>query len=91
MPHKYRVNSHAVEGSKIVSIQPLVAQGRVLAPNAGLTLVLDDESKNKWLNEPNAPTPAVGDFLVRDDELHVAFVVPAAKFKTLFKEANSRA
>jgi len=85
MSQKYRVSSHEVEGSKIVNVQPLLASGKMLSPDAGLVLVLENDSKHNWVAEKNNHTPSVGDFLISDTELNVVFVVDAAKFKQLFR------
>ncbi len=85
MSKTYRVNSHEVEGSKIVNVQPLLASGKMLSPDAGLVLVLEDDSKHNWVAEKNNHTPSVGDFLVTDKELGIVFVVAAAQFQKLFR------
>ena len=85
MSQKYRVSSHEVEGSKIVNVQPLLSQGKMLSPDAGLVLVLDDNSKHQWVSEKFGITPTVGDFLVADRELNMTYVVAATKFKKLFR------
>jgi hypothetical protein len=82
----YHVKSHAVEGSKIVRIQPLMGRNdQLMSPESGLVLVLDDATKHKWLGEKDGAMPSVGDFLVKDDALNVIYVVAADKFSTLFR------
>ena len=86
MSQKYRVNSHEVEGSKIVGVKPLLGRNtELMSPEFGLTLVLDDDTHHKWLSEKDSVTPTVGDFLVTDKELNVTYVVSATKFETLFR------
>jgi hypothetical protein len=84
----YRVNSHGVEASRIASVGPLVAQGKMLSPEAGLVLVLENETSHKWLAEKDGDMPSVGDFLVADKELNVTYVVTATKFKASFEEIS---
>ena len=84
----YRLNTHAVEASRIETLQPLVSQGKVLAPDNGLTLILEDHTKHNWIAEKDGQTPLVGDFLVHDAQLHVTYVVAAHKFTELFHEST---
>jgi len=81
MSKTYRVNSHEVEGSKIVNVQPLLASGKMLSPDAGLVLVLADDTKHNWVAEKNNNMPSVGDFLISDSELNVVFALDLGKFK----------
>ena len=86
----YRVKTHEVAVTKIVGIQPLMGRNTALmAPDQGLLLVLDSGEKHKWLSEPNAPVPQVGDAFVIDSELGVSLIVPAAKFADLFEVATA--
>ena len=83
---QYRTVPHLVTTQRIDAVLPLViGGGRMLAPDAGVILRLDDGAKIKWLAEENTPTPQVGDFFVNDAELATTFVVPAKKFETLFE------
>ena len=79
------LRAHAVTAARIISVQPLVTQGRLVSPDAGLLLVLADGSREKWISEKDNVTPAPGDWLVTDGELHAAYVVSAQKFATLFE------
>lgn len=81
-----KVQEHQVTASEIVDMGPLIASGKMLAPDAGLILLLKDKTTQKWLSEKDGAMPSVGDWLVRDEELKVVYVVPAAKFSTLFRE-----
>jgi hypothetical protein len=84
MAQKYQVKAHAVEARKVASVQPLVAHGKMLSPNDGLTLILDDGTKETWVAEQNAAVPNIGDWFVVDDALRTTFVMPAQKFAELF-------
>ncbi|HEV2523330.1 MAG TPA: hypothetical protein VGT24_13200 [Candidatus Acidoferrales bacterium] len=84
-----QVKSHAVTAEKIVGVLPLMGRNTTLmSPDAGLTLVLENKTQHNWLSEAGGPAPAVGDFLVRDDELNATAIVSAAKFKELFSEVS---
>ena len=85
----YQIKAHEVSVSKIVKLEPL--QGRndqLTSPDVGLILVLEDSTKQKWLCEKDGVIPAAGDWFVTDKALGVTFVVPAAKFSTLFKRSK---
>jgi hypothetical protein len=86
----HHVNSHAIEAARIVSVEPLLAQGKILSPEAGLTLVLENGAKHKWLSEKAGSAPSMGDFLIKDDELSVIYFVTANKFSTLFRETSGK-
>ena len=79
------VKAHAVEARKVASVQPLVAHGKMLSPNDGLTLILDDGTKETWVAEQNAAVPSIGDWFVVDDDLRTRFIAPAAEFEKLFQ------
>jgi hypothetical protein len=82
----YRINSHPVAASRIVGVKPLMGRNtELMSPDFGLTLVLEDETQNKWLCEKGI-VPSVGDFLVHDTELNVTYVVTPTKFKKLFRK-----
>lgn len=82
---QYHVNSHGVAALKIAGVLPLMGRNSVLvSPDQGLTLVLEDGSMHNWLAEKDSTFPSVGDFLVRDEELNVTYIVAASKFSTLF-------
>jgi hypothetical protein len=75
------IKTHPVTARKIVAVEPLVARGQMMSPDAGLILVLaDDSAKHTWLGEPGGITPTAGDWFVEDAELAINFVAPAAKF-----------
>jgi hypothetical protein len=82
----YSIESHPVAAFQIVDVGPLIAQGKMMSPDNGLTLVLRDGTTQKWLSEKDGALPSVGDWLIRDEELKVVYVVPAAKFTALFQE-----
>jgi hypothetical protein len=85
--NNYHVCSHEVAAVRIVNLQPLLGRNeQLVSPESGLVLVLEDETKHKWLCEKDSVTPTVGDFLVTDKELNVTYIVTAAKFATLFQE-----
>ena len=84
---QYKVKSHVVEASRIICIQPLMGRNnQLMSPDAGLVLVLEDNSKHNWVAEKNSHMPVAGDFLVADRELNVTYVVAATKFAVLFRE-----
>jgi len=84
----YQMNSHAVTARRIDAVLPLVIGGdKMLAPDAGIVLRLDDGTRKKWLAEPNAPMPKVGDWLVSNQELHLTYVVNPEQFQRLFEAA----
>ena len=43
----FKVNAHQVTACRIVRIEPLYLQGKMLSPDAALVLVLDDNSKHQ--------------------------------------------
>jgi hypothetical protein len=88
MAPSYQVVAHEVEALKIAGVQPLVRAGRMLGPEAGLTLVLADDTKRTWLAEKDGSVPSTGDWFVVDSRLQVSYVVPAPQFKALFQEAS---
>ena len=84
----FTVKSHKVIALKIASVQPLVRSGAgPMSPDAGLTLVLENDSKHDWVTHKNESVPQVGDFLVHDELMNVTYVVPVAKFTALFRGA----
>jgi hypothetical protein len=82
----YTVKPHAVTGARILRTEPIYNGGAMVAPDAGLMLVMEDRSKERWVADKFGAVPHVGDFLVRDPELHCTLVVPAARFSELFAE-----
>lgn len=85
MSNRYRVNSHEVEAFKIANVLPLVMNSAMLSPDAGIVLVLENETRHKWLSEKDGAMPSVGDFFVRDSALNVTYIVDATKFTKLFR------
>jgi hypothetical protein len=85
---QYRVKSHPVTVSRIVSVGPLVAQSKMMSPEAGLVLGLENQAAHNWLAEKDGDTPQRGDWFVNDAELRVSYVVAAAKFSELFQASE---
>jgi len=82
----YKMKSHSVQAQLIKALSPLRASSdRVLSPDAGLILELEDGKRIKWMAEPNVPMPTVGDYFAEDNELHTTAVITAAKFSELFE------
>ena len=89
MTTAYHMKSHEVTISKIIGLQPLIGRNSQLtSPDVSLILVLENEQKQTWLCEKNAPAPAAGDWFVTDSELHVSYIVAAGKFSDLFEESQ---
>jgi hypothetical protein len=87
---QYKIKSHAVEASCIISLQPLMGRNtELMSPESGLMLVLDDNSKHQWVSEKIGMMPCAGDFLVKDTELNIIYVVAATKFQNLFRGPKS--
>jgi hypothetical protein len=84
---QFKTVSHMVEANRISSVLPLIIGDKMLSPDAGIILLLADGTKKKWLAEPNAPMPVVGDFLISNQELHVTYVVNPEQFQRLFEAA----
>lgn len=83
-----QVKAHPVTATKIVNVQPLISNGQMRSPEEGLTLMLDNGVRYKWLAEKDGAAPATGDWLVHDDELHTVFIVVGARFSTMFEESR---
>ena len=77
------VKKHFVTATKIAQVSPLRHGGQITSPDAGLLLVLSDNTKHKWLIEDGA-IPVVGSFLVHDADLNTRYLVTAEKFAELF-------
>jgi hypothetical protein len=89
MSKMYRVASHNVDAVQILRIQPLMGRNtQVMSPDAGLLLVLSDETKQTWLSEKGSIAPTVGDFLVTDTVLNLSYVVAAANFQKMFRSTK---
>jgi len=86
MSQKFSMKAHPVQVSEVTGVEPLVVAGQMKSPSIGLTLILSDGARHVWLTEKDRATPAVGDYLVKDEVLNLDFVVPAARFPELFKE-----
>jgi len=82
----YKAKEHTVDARRIVNVTPLVLGGRMLGPDEGTTLVLDDATKHRFVGNGRESMPQEGDWLVKSDALNITFVVPAAKFFELFAE-----
>lgn len=81
------VKAHRVTATKIVSVEPLVSREKVLSPEAGLLLVLENGKKHQWFSEKAGTMPVVGDLLIADAELNnLIYFVPSGKFAALFSE-----
>ena len=79
------VRAHQVAVAKIIEVQPLVRNSQLLSPDCGLKLVCSDGRSQTWLAEKEKQSvPAVGDFLVYDDHIHVTYVVSAEIFSSMF-------
>lgn len=83
----YKVKSHPVTGTRISRTEPICDQGKMVAPNAGLMLIMEDGSSEKWVADRFGAVPNIGDFLVRDPELRITAVVSASQFSELFEAA----
>jgi hypothetical protein len=77
------VKSHAVTAVRITQVSPLRAGGQITSPDAGVSLVLADNTRQRWLIEDNI-APAAGDWLVHDADLHARYLVTAEKFAEMF-------
>ena len=85
----YKIKSHPVEVSRVTGVQPLMGRNtELVSPDVGLILVLEDSTKQKWLCETGGVVPTAGDFFVTDKDLHLAYIVPAVKFKELFRKSK---
>lgn len=80
-----KVKAHEVIAQRIQAVQPLVSGGQMVSPDAGLTLILENESKQRWLAEQDAVVPKTGDWFVQDAELRSSYTVTDATFKKLFR------
>jgi hypothetical protein len=89
MPN-YTIKPHEVRAEKIMRTEPIYNGGAMVAPNAGLMLIMSDGSKEKWAADKSGIAPQIGDFLVRDSELYFTVVVPAARFNELFAVAEEK-
>ena len=88
---RYTAQPRGVLAAQIIRVEPLMARNTaLLSPDQGLLLVLDSGEKHKWLSEPNAPVPQIGDAFVVDSELGVSLIVPAAKFGQLFEAVSEQ-
>lgn len=84
----FKVNAHQVTACRIVKVEPLISQGKMLSPDAALILVLDDNSKHRWVADKSGTVPVVDDWLVHDAELDITFVVSAEKFALMFTDLS---
>lgn len=86
----YTIRAHPVHVKKIIKLRPLVSDSQhLLSPDAGVTLVFENESTARWLRESNAPTPRVGDYFVEDKAVHADYIAPAEAFDQLFEVDNA--
>jgi len=80
----HKAKEHTVDARRIVNITPLVLGGRMLGPDEGTTLVLDDGTKQRWVGNGREAMPQDGDWLVVDAAMSMTYVVAQAKFSELF-------
>ena len=83
---RVQVKSHSVEATRITSVGPLIASGKMMGPNDGLQLLLENGRTQSWVSEKDGYIPTLGDFFIVDADLKVSFIVPASKFTELFQE-----
>lgn len=84
----FKVNAHQVTACRIVRIEPLISQSKMLSPDQALVLVLDDGSKHQWVADKSGTVPVVDDYLVSDAELGVTFVIAATKVALMFVDPS---
>jgi len=77
--------AHEVSAIRIDAIQPVRRGDQLLAPDAGVVLILDDRArtKHRWLSEDGV-MPVPGNILIKDDITKSSFVVTAEQFTQLF-------
>ena len=83
---RFQIAAHEVEVTKIAAIEMLIEHSRIISPETGLILRLDDGARHVWGAAKNEAMPLVGDALVSDPDLQLTFVVPASRFSELFTE-----
>ena len=84
---RFQIAAHEVTVERIAGVEMLIENSRIVSPESGLILRLDDGSRHVWRSAKNGePMPLVNDALCTDSELNLTFVVPAAKFNELFVE-----
>jgi hypothetical protein len=79
------IKSHKVTATKVEEVGPLHIHGRMVGPNEGLMLVLEDGQRRVWMTDKSDSTPETGSYFVTDDIVGVSFILPAAKFSALCK------
>ena len=82
----YKAKEHTVDARRIVNVTPLIISGRMLGPDEGTTLILDDATKHRFVGNGREAMPQEGDFLVVDAALSMTYVVGQAKFIELFDD-----
>ncbi len=86
------IKARTVNAARIVELEPLFIRGEMKPIHAGVLLRLDDGTSQTWLAERgNSNAPEVGDFLIRDNDLHVSAVLNPAKFSELFDVESAKA
>jgi hypothetical protein len=79
----YKINPHVVDALRITGVLPLRNSAGPMSPDAGVSLILADNTRQRWLIEENI-APAAGDWLVYDADLHTRYLVTAEKFAEMF-------
>ena len=79
----YQVKAHKITAVRITQVSPLRAGGQITSPDAGVLLLLEDNTRQRWLIEEGS-LPVVGSLLVYDADLHNRYIVSAEKFAELF-------
>jgi len=78
------VKTHEVIAVRIEQVLPLRGNnGNPASPDAGVSLILADNTRQRWLIEEGS-LPVVGSLLVYDADLHTRYLVTAEKFAELF-------
>ena len=77
------IRSHKVTVTKVEEVGPLHIHGRMVGPNEGLMLVLEDGQRRVWMTDKSDSTPETGSYFVTDDVLSVSYILSAAKFIAL--------
>ena len=84
------IKAHKVSAARITGVQPLVTNSqRLLGPDAGLILLLENGKKYTWLSEQDGPLPKSGSYLIEDQVLNTHYLADAATFWDLFEEVEN--
>jgi hypothetical protein len=88
---KYIVVPREVDALKIQNVQPLENRGQLVSVKSGIVLILEDGSTFTVTPDMDVFTldslPSAGDFLVHDSAVGFSYIVPAAKFASVFQLA----